>query len=158
MFTKIGEETLFKFHLNDNWTKEDLYDHLNMEIISRLDENGNYLDYHKSLSKLYRTFYILIYGDYDKSIVTDEDPCLVCPNNHIYKKYHDYNQLLDQKEKVLVLKSHFHDFRSYDIHAAYYTNILSKQKKEDSDYNIELRADPWTIKTMLFSFIGLIYV
>ena len=78
-------------------------------------------------------FYLKIYGWYDKDIVKNINSCEFCPNNPSYRRYHDYNKLLNKKDNVLVLKSDFNDFCDYDVYCSYYSD-----KRTNSVSNVDV--------------------
>lgn len=145
MFKQIGEEKILGFKLNENWTKADLHDNL-IILINRIEINP----------KNYTTFYLKLFGKYDKSIIDciDEEEnnvgCFCCPNNPKYEKYWQFNQLKNDKVPVLVLVSKYIDFKDYSIYAAYYTDKISNE----SD-NIEMWGNKKSFMNIFTNFLGL---
>ena len=112
---RVGQELLGTIEFPTYWTVEELYEEL-MKIQDQDAASEN-----PRIAKM-ETFYLKIYGDCNKDIFKDYDACEYCPNNHIYKKYHEYNALLNKKDRVIILKSSYNDFRDFDIMCAYYTD------------------------------------
>ena len=89
---KIGENFIGSAKLSENWKRSDLH-----KAVTDIIES-------KGFAIECSTFYLKIYGNYDKAMFEDFHPCSLCPYNKLYKHYHDYNELLDDKIQVIVLK------------------------------------------------------
>lgn len=121
MYNHFGKELRTFTELKEGWGRKDLYNALMQNIKDSISASIN-------LQK-YKYFYLKIYGDYDKNIVSDFSPCACCPKNPEYYRYDSYNEILDNKISVLVLKSKYPDFRSYKVECSYYIDDIDENKK-----------------------------
>lgn len=116
MKVRVGQELLRSATFVGNWNTKKLHETLlEMQDADAASDNPR-------IAKM-GIFYLKIYGHYPDEIIDKDTPkCVYCPDNSAYSRYHDYNELRDEKEKVLVLKSEYNDFREYDICCAYYSD------------------------------------
>ena len=128
---KLGSELIGRHTFNKEWNVKELYD-----ILMLLQDKDAASD-DPSISKM-KYFYLKLYGYYDPKIVKNQyvHKCVYCPDNPLYNRFQDYNELVDDKENVLVLKSQYNDFREYEICCAYYTD--RENSKSDKKYTMEL--------------------
>jgi hypothetical protein len=93
-------------------------------------ENNNIVNMEK--------FYLKIYGSYDPAITKGRSKCSCCPDNPSYDRYQNYNELLDNKAPVLVLVSHYNDFREFEVFCAYYDDASIDNDNKNRYGKIEL--------------------
>ena len=149
---KVGKELLGFYVLKDEWTVKELYDAL-MHIQDT--DAASEMPKINSMEK----FYLKIYGWCNPDITKPHSRCSCCPDNPSYRRFHDYNQLMNDKERVLVLESDYNDFREFEVCCAYYVNKLDETYlppiKPDTKTLIEVygtRKTFWSkIKERLFS-------
>jgi hypothetical protein len=116
---RVGKELLGFAVLKDEWSVKELYEALmHIQDTDAASENPKI----NSMEK----FYLKIYGWYNPEITKDHSRCTCCPDNPEYRRFHDYNQLMNDKEQVLVLESNYNDFREFDIYCSYYVNKLDE--------------------------------
>ena len=143
---KIGEVDLLTIILDRGWTRGDLY--------SQLKDNILRSDTPKGLDTKYSKFYLKIIGSYDESLTEDCIECRRCPNNPNYAIYSDYNELEDDKDRVLVLESNKSLFNQYSVKASYYTNrMLARDASQNGKSLVVLSADKKTLWRKLVDWI-----
>lgn len=150
----LGEQLLCSFKLEKGWKKKDLYNKLmeQMNLVENPESNIN-ADGTFKHKQSYDRYYLKIFGNYDESLLPKSLKCLSCPYNDEYRKYDDYNELRDEKIKVIVLASSYADFRKYIIKCAYYTDY-DEEADKDSD-NVYVYADKKTLGRSLLKMLGL---
>lgn len=119
---KVGKELLGESLFIEEWTVGDLYGKL-MEMQDK-DAASE-----KPMIASMQKFYLKIYGWYNPELVKDHSRCTYCPDNPSYRRYQDYNHLLNDKEQVLVLVSNYNDFREYDVYCSYYSDKRTNTKE-----------------------------
>lgn len=132
-----GKCCIGSFELQEGWTAKDLSE----GILSLADEYtfmSNEED-RESRLKNFKNFYLKIYGPYNYKIVSHIRKCDHCPNNPEFYRFTDYNELINEKQEVLVLKSKYLNFKEYKVICSYYSD--KKSMKGTNDTYIELRAD-----------------
>ena len=148
MKMNIGKFFIGSFELNENWEVDELYENIlklkDKDAITPPEEGGPKL-------KNYKYFYLKIFGPYNEKITNNFRKCECCPNNPSYYRFMDYNELLNKKQKVLVIKSKYFDFREYEIYSSYYSD--EKLLDNINDSYIEIRADKKSIYDKTFELI-----
>ena len=143
---RVGQELIGKARFNGYWTVKQLYDELmRFQDLDAMSESPKIASM--------ETFYLKIYGWYDPAIInTHTSKCSYCPDNPSYRRYHEYNELLNEKDKVLVLRSNYNDFREYEVYCAYYADrqtdgnsIGIKAADKESEGYVELHEDFTTV-------------
>lgn len=143
-----GKFCIGSFELQEGWTAKDLSEgilSLADEDAMRSEEEGG------PVLKNFKNFYLKIYGPYDHKIVSHVRKCEYCPNNPEFYRFMDYNELIDEKQEVLVLKSNYFNFKEYKVVCSYYSD--KKLMKNMNDTYIELRADKKSVWDKLFESI-----
>jgi hypothetical protein len=143
---KLGQELLGKTKFNGHWTVKQLHD----ELMKFQDQDA--ASETPKIASMER-FYLKIYGWYDPAIIDNTTPkCSYCPDNPSFRRYQDYNELLNEKDRVLVLTSKYNDFKEYEIYCAYYadkqsddSSIEIKSKDKKSDGYVKTHDDSTTV-------------
>ena len=129
---KLGDICLLELRLPTPWVKKNLWKTL-MDTKGAMENPFNTASYSR--------FFMKIRGEYDPAIIPVEFHCKACPYNFTSRRYHDFNELREEKEAVLVLVSNTFDFREYDIMCSYFTDKLEMKDAP----NIELWGERATI-------------
>ena len=143
---RIGQEPLGKIKFTGYWTVRQLYKEL-MKI-----QDSDAASESPKIASM-QTFFLKIYGWYNPEIIDKNTPkCSYCPNNPSFSRYHDYNELLNEKDQVLVLKSKYNDFKEYEVYCAYYADKITdddsteiKCANKESEGYVKVHDDSSTV-------------
>lgn len=120
----------------NQWDTVDLYKDIIKKAMLYFDESNENKDTSLSLDdfKNMKSYYIKIQGYYPESLVNIFDRCDYCPhkkgNNNHFLLEKEINNEENKNHNILILKSKYWDFRSYEIEDCYldYERIVNSSK------------------------------